>query len=131
MQIDIPEVKAEVEAAFAAYETALGENDVATLEALFWDDGRTIRYGMAENLHGMDAIRAFRRARSPVGLARRIGRTVITTFGRDFATASTLFYRDSAPGRTGRQMQSWARMPEGWRVVAAHVSLIETQAAQA
>ena len=125
MQIDLPEVKAEVEAAFAAYEEALVNNDVATLESLFWDDGRTIRYGMGENLYGMEAIRAFRRARSPVGLSRSIDRTVITTFGRDFATASTLFRRDSLPGRTGRQMQSWARLPEGWRVVAAHVSLID------
>lgn len=125
MQIDIPEVKAEVEAAFARYEEALVTNDVATLEALFWDDGRTIRYGMGENLYGMEAIRAFRRARSPVGVMRRISETAITTFGRDFATASTLFHRESAPGKVGRQQQSWARMPEGWRVVAAHVSLID------
>ncbi len=125
MQIDIPEVKAEVEAAFAAYETALVTNDVPTLEALFWDNGRTIRYGMGENLYGMDAIRAFRRARSPVGLMRRIDQTVITTFGRDFATASTLFFREGNPGKVGRQQQSWARLPEGWRIVAAHVSLID------
>ena len=124
MQIDNPEVKAEVEAAFAAYEQALVTNDVATLEALFWDDGRTIRYGVGENLYGMDAIRAFRRARSPVGVMRSIDRTVITTFGRDFATASTLFSRETTPGKVGRQQQSWARLPEGWRVVAAHVSLI-------
>lgn len=125
MQIDLPDVKAEVEAAFAAYETALVTNDVATLEAIFWDDGRTIRYGVGENLYGMEAIRTFRRARSPVGVERRIGRTVITTFGRDFATACTLFWRDSAAGRVGRQSQSWARLPQGWRVVAAHVSLID------
>ncbi|WP_375459210.1 oxalurate catabolism protein HpxZ [uncultured Enterovirga sp.] len=125
MDIDLPDVKAEVEAAFARYEQALGDNDVETLEALFRDDPLTIRYGIAENLYGMDAIRAFRRARSPVGLARRIDRTVITTYGRDAATASTLFYRDSAGGKTGRQMQTWIRCPEGWRVVAAHVSLIE------
>jgi hypothetical protein len=124
MQIDNPEVKAEVEAAFAKYEQALVTNDVATLEALFWDDGRTIRYGVGENLYGMDAIRAFRRARSPVGVMRSIERTVITTFGRDFATASTLFSRETTPGKVGRQQQSWARLPEGWRVVAAHVSLI-------
>jgi hypothetical protein len=125
MDIDIPEVKAEVDAAFARYEEALVTNDVATLEALFWDDGRTIRYGVGENLYGMDAIRAFRRARSPVGLMRRIEKTMITTFGRDFATASTLFYRDASVGKTGRQQQSWARLPDGWRIVAAHVSLIE------
>ncbi|CAM2844447.1 MULTISPECIES: oxalurate catabolism protein HpxZ [Methylobacterium] len=126
MVIDDPAVKAEVEAAFATYETALTTNDVATLEALFRDDPRTIRYGAGENLYGMDAIRAFRRARSPVGLERVLAETVITTYGRDFATAMTLFTRDNAPGRTGRQSQTWVRFPEGWRVVAAHVSLIET-----
>jgi len=126
MVIDDPAVKAEVEAAFRAYEVALTTNDVPTLEALFRDDPRTIRYGIGENLYGMDAIRAFRRARSPVGLERVLARTVITTYGRDFATAMTLFTRDNAPGRTGRQSQTWVRFPEGWRVVAAHVSLIET-----
>lgn len=125
MVIDIPEVKAEVEAAFAAYEAALVANDVETLEALFQDDPRTIRYGGGENLYGMDAIRAFRRGRSPAGLERRLGGTLITTYGRDFAVASTLFYRESAPGKVGRQQQSWVRHPDGWRVVAAHVSLID------
>jgi len=126
MVIDDPAVKAEVEAAFRAYEVALTTNDVPTLEALFRDDSRTIRYGIGENLYGMDAIRAFRRARSPVGLERVLARTVITTYGRDFATAMTLFTRDNAPGKTGRQSQTWVRFPEGWRVVAAHVSVIAT-----
>jgi len=125
MNMDIPDVKEEVEAALARYETALVSNDVETLEALFHDDRRTIRYGGGENLYGMDAIRVFRRARSPIGLARRLERIVVTTYGRDFATASTLFYRDTAPGKVGRQMQSWVRFPDGWRVVAAHVSLID------
>lgn len=125
MEIDIPEVKAEVEAAFALYEAALVGNDVETLEALFNDDPRTIRYGGGENLYGMDAIRAFRRARSPAGLARDLAQTVITSYGRDFAVASTLFHRDSAPGKVGRQQQTWVRFPGGWRVVAAHVSMIE------
>lgn len=129
MEIDRPAVKAEVEAAFARYEQALVTNEVPVLEALFWDDPRTIRYGGGENLYGMDAIRAFRRARSPVGVERTIGQTVITTFGEDFATACTLFWRASAPGKVGRQSQSWARLPEGWRVVAAHVSLIDEPAA--
>lgn len=124
MEIDIPEVKAEVEAAFARYEAALVGNDVATLEALFHDDPRTIRFGGAENLYGMEAIRAFRRARSPVGLARMLESTLITTYGRDFAVASTLFRRETAPGLVGRQQQSWVRFADGWRVVAAHVSLI-------
>ena len=126
MVIDDPAVKAEVEAAFRAYEVALTTNDVPTLEALFRDDPRTIRYGIGENLYGMDAIRAFRRARSSVGLERVLARTVITTYGRDFATAMTLFTRDNAPGKTGRQSQTWVRFPEGWRVVAAHVSVIAT-----
>jgi len=124
MEIDRPEIVAEVTAAFQRYEKALVENDVATLEALFWDDPRTIRYGGTENLHGMEEIRAFRRARSPVGLARTIERVTITTFGRDFAVATILFRRDSAPGKIGRQQQSWVRMEDGWRVVAAQVSVI-------
>ena len=125
MEINIPDVVAEVEAAFARYEAALVGNDVDTLQLLFWEDAKTIRYGIAENLYGSNEISAFRTARSPVDLARRISRTVITTFGRDAATASTLFERDTVPGKIGRQMQTWVRMPEGWRVVAAHVSLID------
>jgi ketosteroid isomerase-like protein len=126
VDIDLPDIKAEVEAAFASYEKALMANDVDALQALFWDSSHTIRYGMAENLYGYDEIGAFRAARSPVGLQRTTSRTVITTFGRDFATASTLFHRATAPGKVGRQMQTWARTPDGWRVVAAHVSMIET-----
>ena len=124
MDIDLPDVKAEVEAAFADYETALVSNDVETLESLFRDDPRTIRYGVAENLYGMDEIRAFRRARPSVGLMRSIFRTEITTYGRDFATANTMFRRDTAPGKVGRQSQAWVRFPEGWRVVSAHVSVV-------
>ncbi|MBW4092877.1 MAG: oxalurate catabolism protein HpxZ [Proteobacteria bacterium] len=125
MEINLPEVLAEVTAAFARYEAALVGNDVAALQAMFWADPRTLRYGIAENLYGSAEIAAFRAARSPVGLARSLSRTVITTFGRDFATASTLFHRASAPGRVGRQMQSWVRLDPGWRIVAAHVSLID------
>lgn len=125
MEIDIPEVKAEVEAAFARYEKALVANDVAVLDELFHDDPRTIRYGMAENLYGYSEIMAFRAARPSVGLSRRIDRTIITTYGRESAVASTLFYRESLPGRVGRQMQTWIRCPDGWRVVAAHVSVID------
>ena len=125
MQVNLPEVKAEVEAAFAVYETALMANDAATLQSLFWNSPDTIRYGIGEILYGWDEIGAFRSARSPVGLARVISRTVITTFGRDFATASTLFHRDTMPGKVGRQQQSWARIADGWRIVAAHVSVIE------
>ncbi len=124
VSVNMPDVKAEVEAAFAAYEAALISNDVKVLEAMFWDDPLTIRYGIGENLYGMEAIRAFRRARPSVGLNRTLSQTVITTFGRDSATAMTLFGRDSAPGKIGRQSQSWVRMADGWRIVAAHVSII-------
>ena len=125
MLIDDPQTLAEVAAAFAIYEKALVDNDVATLDGLFWQDGRTIRYGGGETLYGYAAIAAFRAARSPAGLARELAQTVITTYGTDFGTASTLFRRANTPGKLGRQMQTWVRMPEGWRVVAAHVSLIE------
>jgi hypothetical protein len=128
MEVDIPEVKKEVEAAFALYETALVTNDVATLEALFRDDPRTLRYGVGENLYGMHAIREFRRGRSPVGLMRTLDRTIITTYGRNFATANTLFYRDTTPRKVGRQSQTWVRFDDGWHIVAAHVSVIDKPA---
>lgn len=126
MQIDLPEVLAEVQAAFAAYERALMGNDPVGLTGFFWDDPRTIRYGIAENLHGMAEIAAFRRAQAAAGgyRARRLDRTVITSFGHDFATASTTYVRE-ADGRTGRQMQTWVRTEAGWRIVAAHVSLLD------
>lgn len=125
MDINLPDVKAEIEAAHARYETALVTNDVATLQALFWDNPLTIRYGINEILHGWQEIGAFRAARSAVNLARTLDRTVVTTYGRDCGTASTLFRRDHLPGKVGRQMQTWVRMPEGWRIVAAHVSVID------
>ena len=125
IEIDLPDVVAEVRACFERYEQALVSNDVPTLNAFFRDDARTIRYGAGEILYGSDEIKAFRAARSPVALGRALSRTVITTFGRDFAVASTLYERPSAPGKIGRQMQTWVRFAEGWRVAAAHVSLIE------
>jgi hypothetical protein len=125
MDIDLPDVLAEVGAAFARYEAALISNDVAVLGELFRNDPRTLRYGIGENLYGYDAIQAFRGARSPVGLMRTTAKTVISSYGRDTAVASTLFYREAAPGRVGRQMQTWVRFPEGWRIVAAHVSIID------
>jgi hypothetical protein len=124
MDIDFPDVVAEVTAAFEAYERALVANDVAALDAMFRDDPRTIRFGGTENLFGYTEIKAFRAARSPAGLARTLSHTVITTYGRDIAIASTLFHRTTMPGKVGRQMQTWVRFPEGWRVVAAHVSVI-------
>ena len=125
MDVDLADVLAEVTAQFARYENALVSNDVAVLDELFRDDPRTLRYGIGENLYGHDAIMAFRAARSPIGLGRRTDRTVITTYGRDTAVASTLFYRDTLPGKVGRQMQTWVRFAEGWRIVAAHVSIID------
>ena len=125
LEIDRPDVLAEVSAQFARYEQALVSNDVAVLDELFRKDSRTLRYGIAENLYGYGEIAAFRAARSPAGLMRKTSRTIITSYGRDTAVASTLFYRDSVPGRVGRQMQTWVRFPEGWRIVAAHVSIID------
>jgi hypothetical protein len=125
VEIDLPDVLAEVTAQFARYEKALVSNDVAVLDELFHADSRTLRYGIGENLYGYDAIMAFRATRSPVGLMRRTASTLITSYGRDTAVASTLFYRDNVPGRVGRQMQTWVRFAEGWKIVAAHVSIID------
>lgn len=124
IEIDIPDVLAEVTAAFQRYEVALTTNDVETLDALFKDAPTTVRLGIAENLFGYAAIKAFRAGRSPLGLQRTLENTVITTYGRDFAVASTLFRRAGGT-KLGRQQQSWVRFPEGWRVVAAQVSLID------
>ncbi|WP_066257677.1 oxalurate catabolism protein HpxZ [Hydrogenophaga flava] len=123
MIINEPDVLAEVTAVFERYEAALVSNDVAVLDELFWDSPHTLRYGATENLYGYDAIRAFRASRPSAGLARTLGKTVITTYGRDFATANTEFFRTGSD-RTGRQSQTWLRTADGWRVVAAHVSLL-------
>jgi Protein of unknown function (DUF3225) len=125
MEIDRPEIVKEVSEAFACYERALVSNDVDTLDALFRDDPRTIRFGATEILYGYTEIKQFRAGRSPVGLARKLSKTVITTFGRDFAMASTLFHRTTTPGKVGRQTQTWVRFDEGWRIIAGHVSLID------
>jgi hypothetical protein len=121
-EINRADVLAEVEAAFARYETALISNDVATLDELFWSSPHTIRYGPAESLYGQDEILAFRKARPSAGLDRTLRRTVITTFGTGMATANTEFTREGTH-KIGRQSQTWVRLPEGWRIVAAHVSL--------
>jgi hypothetical protein len=123
MTINRPEILAEVTAAFERYERALVANDVAVLDELFWDSPHTLRYGVGENLYGHAAIAAFRAARPAQGLAREVQRTVITTYGDDFATANIEFRR-AGSDRTGRQSQTWLRTPAGWRVVAAHVSLL-------
>ena len=122
--INLPDVLAEMTAVFARYEDALVNNRLDVLDEMFWNSPHTVRYGATENLIGIDAIRAFRAARPAVGLARRLSNTVITTFGRDFATAMTEFHRDGS-ARLGRQSQTWVRMTHGWRVVAAHVSLVD------
>lgn len=123
MDINLPDVVAEVTAAVECYEAALVSNRVDVLDTLFWNSPHTLRYGAGENLYGYDAIRAFRAARSPQGLARRVLRTSITTYGTGFATANLEFQRDGSD-RVGRQSQTWMRTPAGWRVVAAHVSLM-------
>lgn len=124
MDINKAEVLPQVEDAFRRYETALVTNDVSTLDALFWNNELTIRYGGGENLYGYSEIAAFRAARPSVGLNRQLELTLITSFGDHVATANTLFRRDSAPGKIGRQSQIWVKFPEGWRVVSAHVSII-------
>lgn len=121
--INLPAVVAEVSAAFQRYEQALIGNDIAVLDALFWHDDRTVRLGAGENLYGIEAIRAFRAARPSAGLDRQLHNTVITTFGTDFAVCSTEFTRVGSD-RIGRQQQSWVRLPQGWRIVAAQVSLM-------
>lgn len=123
MDINLPDVVAEVTAALDRYEIALVTNDVSVLDELFWNSPHTLRYGATENLYGYDAICAFRARRPAQGLARTILKTVITTYDLDFATANIEFKREGS-AKTGRQSQTWMRTPEGWRVVAAHVSLL-------
>ncbi|MDE1182385.1 oxalurate catabolism protein HpxZ [Paraburkholderia sp.] len=125
MDVNRPDIVAEVSALFAAYERALIDNDVAAMDALFWDRDETVRYGIAEIQHGGAAVRAWRAQAAPVPASRVLHRTVVTTFGADFATVSTEFTSDGTDLR-GRQMQTWARLNEtdGWKIVAAHVSLI-------
>lgn len=123
LAINLPEVVAEVQAAFHRYETALVNNDIAVLDELFWDSPHTIRYGATENLYGYGAIAAFRASRDPKDLHRTLTQTVITTYGRDFATANTEFQK-LASGKRGRQTQTWLRTVQGWRVVSAHVSFV-------
>ena len=124
LDINLPEVVREMTTVFMRYEQALVSNDVVVLDELFWNDPSTIRYGATENLYGYAAIEAFRASRPSQGLAREIFNTVITTYGRDFATANTEFRRTGSQ-RTGRQSQTWMRTPAGWRVVSAHVSLLD------
>ncbi len=127
-EIDHQAVHHEVTAAFFRYEQALIHNDIAVLDELFWDDDRTVRYGATENLYGISAIRDFRNQRPSQGLERLLRHTVITTYGEEMAVASTEFTRENST-RVGRQMQTWVKFPCGWRIVAAHVSLMDSSAA--
>lgn len=127
MEINLHEVVAEVSAALDRYETALVNNDVSVLDELFWNSPHTLRYGATENLYGYDEIQAFRAGRPAAGLMRSVHRKVITTYGKDAATANLEFVREGSR-KIGRQSQTWMRMPEGWRVVAAHVSVIDMKA---
>ena len=126
-EINIPSVVTEVTQAFERYEKALVSNDVTVLDELFWNSPHTLRYGATENLYGFDEIAAFRNVRSTLGLQRRLLKAVITTYGRDFATANAEFQRDNS-AHTGRQSQTWVRTEAGWRIVAAHVSLLQIPA---
>ncbi len=123
MTVNIPEVLEEIKISFYKYEKALNENDLAVLNELFWNSPYTLRYGISEQLYGYEAIKGFRSGRPAVDLRRELLKVVITTYGRDFATASCE-YRRLETGRHGRQMQTWMRTDDGWRVVAAHVSLL-------
>ena len=123
MLINDPATLAEATAAFEAYEAALMANDLEALDALFWPDARTVRYGPGQNLYGIEQIRAFRAGRVGGSPQRTLANTVITTFGRDFATANTEFQRQGAD-RPARQSQTWTRFDAGWRVVAAHISFL-------
>ncbi len=125
MEVNKPNVVAEVSNVFARYEKALVTNDVRTLDELFWNSPHTIRFGAAENLYGHQEIMAFRASRPSAGLMRTQVRPEIMTFGDDYAVTNTMFTRETAPGKIGRQSQTWIRLPEGWRIVAAHVSVIE------
>jgi hypothetical protein len=125
MRINDPETAAELQALYAQYETALVTNDAETLTRIFWASPHVTRFGMTENLHGIDEIIAFRKGRSPANLARNVRRMDIVTFGRDYGSI-TLEFERTVNGKTvsGRQTQVWVRLPEGWRIVAAHVSVL-------
>lgn len=126
MIVNDPEVVTELKALYPRYEQALVENDVETLMALFWNGPEVMRFGATENLYGPEELAAFRKGRPAVSLARQVTRLDVVTFGRDFGSVTLEFERARPDGgvRRGRQSQVWARMPEGWRIVQAHVSLL-------
>ena len=122
-EINLPEIVAEVTEAHNNYEQALTDNNIEVLNELFWNTSHTLRYGISENLYGHDQISAFRRSRPTNNLERKINKVIITTYGKDFATANLEFLR-TATGRIGRQSQTWMRTIDGWRIVSAHVSIL-------
>jgi hypothetical protein len=125
MTVNDPAIHRELAELYPRYETALVENDVATLTEMFWSSEYAMRFGATENLYGVSEIEAFRKARASVGLARRIVRLDIVTFGTDFGSVTLEFERDTANGIVrGRQSQVWVRFAEGWKIVAAHVSVL-------
>ena len=128
MEIDNPAVLAELRATFNAYERAFVANDIDALDGFFLHAPTTIRYGVGDMQRGIDELRAYRRTVPAAGLERDLRDTMITTYGTDLGVASTLVFRERHPGKTGRQMQTWIRTPDGWRIVAAHVSLIDSPA---
>ena len=123
LDVNLPEPLAELSAAFAAYERALLANDIEALNALFWESPLTLRYGVNELLYSHAEIAQFRRTRGPVDSRRTLRNTRITTFGTDFGTANTE-YTPFGTERVGRQSQTWVRMPQGWKIVSAHVSFL-------
>jgi len=127
MEVNIPEIVAEVTAQFERYETAFIGNDVDVLDELFWNDPRAVRYGAGENLYSHAAIARFREQRSVGDLEREILHAVVTTFGRDLAVSSAEFRR-ARSGLCGRQSQTWVRTADGWRIVTAHVSQLVGEA---
>jgi ketosteroid isomerase-like protein len=130
LEVNIPEIVAEVTDAFQRYERALVANDVEALDALFWNNPNTLRFGIAENLYGYEAIASFRSSRPPINLTRQLKNTKIVTYGRDLATANTEFQRVGST-MSGRQSHVWVRTDSGWRIAAAHVSLMPSSARDA
>jgi hypothetical protein len=130
LEVNIPEIVAEVTEAFHRYERALVANDVGALDALFWNNPNTLRFGIAENLYGYEAIASFRSSRPPINLTRQLKNTKIVTYGRDLATANTEFQRVGST-MSGRQSHVWVRTDSGWRIAAAHVSLMPSSARDA
>ena len=126
-EVNLPEVLSELRELYPRYEQALVSNDVETLVTMFWASPEVMRFGVTENLYGQEELEAFRKSRPAANLERRVSRLNIVSFGRDFASITLEFERDTAKGAVrGRQSQVWVRLAQGWRIVSAHVSLLPT-----